>query len=96
MGSCIRLICSDFSDLNSLNKNISTFLATGELTEKDIDLLVDMKETGDNGDKYIKYLNLPQAIPNLTKWRTFIFASGSFPKDLSQCKIDETNLIPTH
>lgn len=93
-GACIRLICSDFSDLNSLNKNISTFLATGELTEKDIDLLVDMKETGDNGDKYIKYLNLPQAIPNLTKWRTFIFASGSFPKDLSQCKIDETNLIP--
>jgi len=93
-GLCLRLICYDFSDLAILNRNISDLLSSSKLTEKEIDLLVDVKETGDNGDKYIKYLDFSQNIPNLTSWRTFIFASGSFPEDLSQCKLDEENLIP--
>ena len=43
--------------------------------------------------KYAKYFNMIQRVPNLTKWRTFIFASGSFPENLSECKVDEENLI---
>jgi len=96
-GICLRLICSDFSDSDStkLNQDINNLLSSNKLMEKDVDLLVDIKETEDyNGNKYIKYLDLSQSISNLTKWRTFIFASGSFPEDLSQCKIDEENLIP--
>lgn len=93
-GVCLRLICSDFSDLILLNQNIAKLLSSMGLVEKDIDLLVDIKETEKNDDKYIKYLNLSQKIPHLLKWRTFIFASGAFPKDLSECKFDEENLIP--
>jgi len=94
-GICLRLICPNFydSDSTKLNQNIDNLLSSNKLMEKDVDLLVDIKETEYN-NKYIKYLNLSQNISNLTKWRTFIFASGSFPIDLSQCKIDEENLIP--
>lgn len=93
-GLCLRLICSDFSDLTVINKSTSEILAESGLAEKDIDLLIDIKETEKSGDKYAKYLNISQHIPNLLKWRTFIFASGSFPENLSECKLDEENLIP--
>ena len=92
-GLCVRLICPDFSDMTKLGQDITSLLSVG-LSEKDIDLLVDIKETEENGDKYAKYLNLSQRIPNLSRWRTFIFASGSFPENLSKCKLDEENLIP--
>jgi len=94
-GICLRLICPDFSDLTKLNQDIDNLLSSNTLMEKNVDLLVDIKEIEDNNsNKYIKYLDLSQNISNLTKWRTFIFASSSFPKNLSQCKIDEENLIP--
>ncbi len=93
-GVCLRLICSDFSDLAKLNNDIVEFTASSLLDEKNVDLLVDIKETEKNGDKYTKYFSLSQSIPNLLKWRTFIFASGSFPEDLSGCKLDEENLVP--
>ena len=93
-GLCLRLICSDFSDLNKLRQDISELLSSSGLKERDIDLLVDIKETEKNGEKYIQYLNLSQKIPSLANWRTFIFAAGSFPKDLSECKFDEENLLP--
>lgn len=97
-GICLRLICPDFSDLEKsdlekLNKDIIKFLLSNGLEEKDVDLLVDIKEIGENGSKYARYLNSSQSLSNLLNWRTFIFASGSFPEDLSQCKVDEENLI---
>ena len=93
-GLCLRLVCSDFSDLKQLNKDVVELISTSGLNEKDIDLLIDIKETEDNTSKYMQYLSLSQSIVNLTKWRTLIFASGSFPKDLSECKHDEENLLP--
>lgn len=93
-GICLRLICSDFSDLTKLNQGITNILSSSGLGERNIDLLVDIKETEENDNKCSKYLDLSQAISNLLKWRTFTFASGSFPEDLSQCKLDEENLIP--
>ena len=93
-GICLRLICPNFSDLTKLNQDIDNLFSSYRLMEKDVDLLVDIKETEDDSSKYIKYLDLSQNISNLTKWRTFIFASGSFPKNLSKCRIDEENLIP--
>ncbi|MCP6718555.1 MAG: beta family protein [Patescibacteria group bacterium] len=94
-GVCLRLTCSnfDFPDLTKLNQDIITFLSSSGLKEKDINLLVDIKKTKESGNKCAKYLNLSQRIPNLLKWRTFTFASGSFPENLSECKIDEDNFI---
>lgn len=93
-GLCLRLVCSDFVDLPKLYSDLIDLVKKSGLEEKDIDLLVDIKETEENGEKYTKYLNLSQNLPNLLAWRTFIFASGAFPENLSECKIDEENLIP--
>lgn len=93
-GLCLRLVCSDFSDIRRLNQPLTDLVSESGLKEKDIDLLVDIKETEKNGDKYNKYLDLSQKISSISKWRTFIFATGAFPKDLSECKLDEENLIP--
>lgn len=92
-GICLRLVPHDLADTVKLNKEIQTFLSGGGLTETFVDLLVDTKEIGQNGS-YRTYVNASQKIQNLLKWRTFIFASGAFPADLSDCKIDEENLIP--
>ncbi len=93
-GLCLRLICADFGNLKKLNQDIANFLSYGKLEEKYVDLLVDIKETEGSDEKYSKYMELAQSLPNLLKWRTFSFASGSFPEDLSGCKIDEENRIP--
>lgn len=93
-GICLKLICSDFSDLIKLNQDIAELLSSMKLTNEDIDLLVDIKEMEENENKFVKYLNLSQKLPNLLKWRTFIFASGAFPKNLSECEFAEENLIP--
>jgi len=92
-GICLRLICPDLIELTDLHQKITELLSNAGLAEKDFDLLVDIKETEENGEKYAKYLNLSQRIPNLHKWRTFTFAAGAFPQDLSGCKIDEENLV---
>lgn len=94
LGLCLRLVCSDFNNIDELNKKISKFVASSRLSPSIIDLLVDIKEIGENGNKYRRYLNLSQKIINLSKWKSFIFASGAFPEDLTNCKLDEENLIP--
>lgn len=93
-GICLRLICSDFANLTRMNQDIVELLSSSRLKKDNIDLLVDIKETGENDNKCVKYLGLSQNIPDLLKWRTFSFASGSFPEDLTECKLDEENFIP--
>ena len=92
-GLCLRIICSDFSDLMKFNKDVADILSVSGLSEKDIDLLVDIKEIEEKDNKCAKYFALGQKINNLSKWRTFTFASGAFLKDLSNCKFDEENHI---
>jgi len=93
-GMCLRLVCSDFSDMEKLDLKIKSFLSSFKINESDVDLLVDIKEISEDAVKYNNYFNLSQKLSNLTKWRSFIFSSGSFPIDLSGCKLDEQNLIP--
>jgi len=93
-GVCLRLVCSNLLDIKQLDRDITELVAQEKLEIKDMDLLIDIKETEDNAYKYTKYLNISQNIPKISEWRTFIFASGSFLKDLSSCKPDEENLIP--
>lgn len=92
-GICLRLIPHDLDDTARLNGKIKRFLKWSALAEADVDLLVDTKEIKDDG-LYAAYVSASQGIYNLPLWRTFIFASGAFPEDLMQCKIDEENLIP--
>lgn len=89
-GLCLRLVPADFVDLAKLYQEIQNFLTTCSLSEKDVDLLIDLKE---KDDEYLKLIALSQKIPNLQEWRTFIFASGAFPTDLTKCELGE-NYIP--
>lgn len=93
-GMCLRLVPSDLADTAKLNDEISRLLKASHLKESDIDLLVDTKEINGNIGKYPAYVDASQNIVSLSKWRSFIFASGAFPVDLSECKIDEENLLP--
>jgi hypothetical protein len=90
-GACLRLVPNDLADIAALNTQIKSFLSWSGLAETDIDLLVDTKEI--DGGAYQGYVSASQKIYNLSKWRTFIFASGAFPSDLLKYKIDEENLI---
>jgi len=92
-GICLRLVPYDLSDIGKLDREIKTFLAEGGLREEDVDLLVDTKEIEQNG-VYAKNVKASQQIPNLSNWRTFIFASGAFPADMSAYDIEDENLIP--
>ena len=85
-GICLRLVPADFADLAKLYQEIQNFLMVCSLSEKDVDLLIDLKE---KDYEYLKLIALSQKIPNLDKWRTFIFASGAFPIDLTKCDIGE-------
>lgn len=91
-GICLRLVPHDLADTVKLNKEIKNFLTQSGLSEKEVDLLLDTKEIAGSG-AYLAFVNAGQKIDSLPKWRTFIFASGAFPADLSTCKIDEENLI---
>ncbi|MBU4347695.1 beta family protein [Candidatus Parcubacteria bacterium] len=92
-GLCLRLVCSDFTDMADLQNRINK-IKTSSLLEDKIDLLVDIKEIESGDGKFNKYIKLSQNFLNVKLWRSFVFASGAFPQDLSMCKIDEENLIP--
>jgi hypothetical protein len=94
-GLCLRLIRTDFVDASRLRTRIDLFLKTTGLAEENVDLLVDLKEISANGEGTPPMpAKVCSAVPSLSKWRTFVFGGGAFPKDLSGCKIDEENLIP--
>jgi hypothetical protein len=83
-GLCLRLVRADFTAPEKLSQGIRDLLITSSLSEKDIDLLIDLK---DGNDDSVSVVNLTQKIPNILKWRTFTLASGAFPLDLRDCKI---------
>lgn len=92
-GLCLRLGCADLIDIVKLSQEIKILLTTIALSEKDVDLLVDLKNIYEGDNKYIEFRDLSQKIPSLSKWRTFIFASGAFPTDLTDFMVGE-NYIP--
>ncbi len=93
-GLCLRITDYDLSDIEKLNQNITSVLTASGLSENEVDILVDIKEHAQNANEYHSYLDASQKIIHLQKWRTFTFAGGSFPVDLSKCKFAEENLIP--
>jgi hypothetical protein len=90
-GVCLRIVSSDLENTNKLNNELDVVLKYLDTSCGNIDLVVDIKE---KGECYFKYFNLSQDIKDLTKYRNFIFACGTFPEDLSECTVDEEKLIP--
>lgn len=90
-GLCLRLVRSDFIDMSKLSEALLSFIKLNSLSEKEVDLLIDLKD--DDKNEYSKFINLTQQIPSLLNWRTLIFASGAFPVDLTTCKVNEEKYI---
>lgn len=93
-GFCLRITATDLMNVDKLNEKIAIFLAGCGVNESEVDLLIDVKAIGEKGGIYLQYVNLTQQIKNLAKWRNFIFASGAFPEDLSECKFGDPNFLP--
>jgi hypothetical protein len=84
-GLCLRVFRLDLVDPALLAKNIKAFLAASGVSEKDTDLLIDLKNTDEECQKLTE---LCTRIPNIAKWRTFTVASGAFPPDLTDLSVD--------
>lgn len=80
-GLCIRIDESHLQDQNFQNI-IENFVKENELRVEYIDILIDLKiiDESKNPQSIIEWLS---NIPHIEKWRSFILAGGSFPKDLS-------------
>lgn len=90
---CLRVTPSDLEDIEELDKKLEKFLTDSSLEEKNIDLLVDIKEiTGEA--QYTKFAALSQKIKTLKNWRNFIFSSGAFPVNLNDCNFTEPTPLP--
>ncbi|MCJ7484335.1 MAG: beta family protein [Thermodesulfovibrionales bacterium] len=87
-GLCLRLARTNFLDQTKLMTKINDFLTSFSLSEKDIDLLIDFQD-----EQCLKFSDLCQQIPNISKWRTFTFGCGSFPVDLTECSLGKNLLV---
>lgn len=90
---CLRISVDDLSDLEKLNTKLATYLNQENIDEGCTYLIIDLKELDDQY-KYDHFVSISQGIVNLKKWKGFILSNGSFPLDLSNCKIDKDNFIP--
>ncbi len=90
-GICLRVSLIDMKDINELNKKIIDFLQNFNVSPKEIFLLIDLKEKGQDFSNYSSVYEVTQKITRLKEWRAVILGAGAFPKDLSECKNDADN-----
>ena len=88
-GICLRFFRTDLLNQSILAGKISEFLTRYNLSEKNIDLLIDFQITDEQCQKIADII-----IPNILKWRTFIVASGRFPPALTQFTTPDLYKIP--
>jgi hypothetical protein len=87
---CIRITAPDLLDVNALNHKLDSFLKKRKLSSSQLHILVDLKYLDDKLiPSYKKLFKAAQSIYQLDQWKTFTFASGSFPADMSKYKVDE-------
>lgn len=85
-GLCLRILRNDLSDPKSLEQQLNLFVAKSSLKREEIDILVDYQIAD---PECTDFQIICKNIPNLEEWRTFIFASGAFPRDLSEFSVDK-------
>ncbi len=81
-GLCIRITDSNFNEV-SLPNDIRGFITKNNLNIENTNLLIDFKAVDEQTD-CDSLVNKINTIPSIEKWRTFVVAGGTFPKDLSQ------------
>lgn len=92
-GVCLRITVPELSDVAVLNTRIGNLISEHGLNPSNVDILIDVKETADELTYGRSVLNSQQLV-HLNEWRSFIFANGTFPQDLTDYKKDDENSVP--
>ncbi|MES2314950.1 MAG: hypothetical protein V4524_03405 [Patescibacteria group bacterium] len=92
---CLRVTPSNLRDIDILDKKISDLLVNVlKVSKEDTHLLIDLKYLDHSPETYGLLFDKAQKITGLKQFKEFIFASGAFPVDMSECPIDESTYLP--
>jgi len=78
-----------------LNKRLDIYLGLSGSSVDRTHLIVDLKDVTDE-NTYALLASAAQGITHLNEWSSFILASGAFPVDLSQYRLEDDNEIIRH
>jgi hypothetical protein len=92
-GICLRITLADLKNIENTNNHIEEILHGLGLDPANIDLLVDVKEVNDELTYRQSVLN-SQKLARLNEWRSFIFANGTFPQDMTEQSKEDLNEVP--
>lgn len=82
-GVCLRLTEADLEALADLEQQVSSLLEFLAVQAESVDLLLDF---GPNVPSRAAAPYLLNAVPMISRWRTFSLASSGFPADMSQVR----------
>lgn len=91
---CLRITQSSLSDSDVLNEKISNFINYINIPKQKIHILIDLKYLNPESEIYSDLFDCAQKIYKLKEFKEFIFSSGSFPIDMSDCSLEETAYLP--
>jgi hypothetical protein len=92
-GTCIRIFRNSFNDIDNVINRLLDFL---ELAPSSVDLLIDLRELGNDSieELYDLSVKILSVIKFGAEWRSLILSGGSFPFDLTDVQSDAIHYIP--
>ena len=92
-GICLRVTAADLKYVEVTNRYIESLLNDLNVDPEGVDILIDIKEANDELTYGRSVLN-SQQLTRLNNWRSFIFANGTFPQDMTDQSKEDLNVIP--
>lgn len=88
-GVCVRLSTKDLFRV-SIQSDLQKLLQVLRSGPGEVDIMIDLKLINESSTPYDQLL---QRLPDADSWRTITFLAGSFPKDLSHLRANNTYRI---
>lgn len=89
---CLRVSVPNLKNIEELDNKIAYLLSEFAIPYNKVHLLVDLKHIDDSVN-YESLFSEAQKISKLEKFHTFIFSSGCFPVDMTDCTFEEPTYI---
>lgn len=87
---CLRVSVPNLKKSDELDNKIESLISTVGIPLEKIHLLIDLKYIGDPFINYKELFDGAQKIKNLGVFKNFIFASGSFPVDMTEFLFEDS------
>lgn len=91
---CVRITPSSLKDSQNLDVKISALLNGLGIQKRKVHLLVDLKYIDTSSGAYGVLFAQAQKIKDLGQFKEFVFASGAFPVDMSECSFEDPTYLP--